>query len=105
MSPCKYRPLILPTLLDQLYYVTNPLGSYDAPPFTSEPECPQDITHTNTVSANTWINNFLGVGKLVEWQTNEELHVGQYTVTIFAENMCQNGSGSYILDVQSQCKV
>ena len=36
-NPCTGTPLISPTMVDQLYYVTNPASSYDPPIFTSGP--------------------------------------------------------------------
>ena len=58
VSPCKNRPFTLPTWVTQLYYVTDPLSSYDPPAFITEPECDQNIVYTNQVSPNDWITGF-----------------------------------------------
>ena len=106
MTPCKNTPLVAPIFDNQLYYVTNPLDSYDAPAFTVDPSCPQDMTYTNTITpANTWIDNNGGDGKLVSWQTNDELNKNIYTVTIDVTNICVSDSLAYTLDVKSLCKV
>lgn len=100
MTPCKNTPLIPPTFVDQLYYVTDPVGSYDAPDFTVDPICPQDLTYNNTITpANTWITDNAGVGKLVSWQTNDEINKNIYTVTIGVTNICVSALLSYTLDV------
>ena len=75
----------------------------------ANPECLQTIDHSNSVSpVNTWLTGLtdnLGVGKLISWQTNDEINVAVHTVTISATNVCQVGAETYILDVQSACKV
>ena len=75
----------------------------------ANPECLQTIDHSNSVSpVNTWLTGLtdnLGVGKLISWQTNDEINVAVHTVTISATNVCQVGAQTYILDVQSACKV
>ena len=71
MTPCVNTPLVVPTWVDQVYYVTDPVGNYDPPPFTVDPICPQTIIHTNAITpANTWITGVTdnaGVGKAVSW--------------------------------------
>lgn len=87
MTPCKNVGLIAPTFIDHLYYVTNPQVSYDAPPFTVDAACPQIMTYSNTIApVNTWIDDSAGIGKLVSWQTLDEVNVNLYTVTIDATN-------------------
>ena len=94
-----------------MYYVSDPAANYDFP------ELDKSIlscfaSYTNAVTPiNTWItgvSDFLGVGKLVGWSTNDEKHVGIYKVTITAEDaICPHNapavSTSYTLEVKSQC--
>ena len=63
---------------------------YDAPPFTTDASCEdQLIVHTNSVVVKKpFILDNGGVGKKVSWQTNDELDVGQYTITIDAATSC-----------------
>ena len=44
--------------------------------------------YTNSVTVNNFINNFAGQGKYLTWQTNDDLNIAQYTVTIYATNYC-----------------
>ena len=70
LNPCKNRPFYPPPFVDQLYYITEPEGSYEPGAFTTDPECPQDIVYSNSVSTNDWITGFTdngGAGKLVRW--------------------------------------
>ena len=72
--------------LDQLYTIMSILAGYEAPEFTyPDPSCPHPIEYTNTISTNnfiTGISDNAGVGRLVEWQSNDLQDIGQYTVTI-----------------------
>jgi len=51
------------------------------------------------------VSDNLGVGKQISWQTNDEINVDVYSVTISATNVCQIGAETYILNVLSACKV
>ena len=116
MTPCINTPIIPSSLIDQIYYVNFPTGSYDAPAFTVNASCPQAMTYTNSVATNNamttandvtninFINNNAGAGKLVSWQTNDDLNINQYTISITANNNCVSATKSYILDVRSVCE-
>ena len=69
--------------------MTNPIFEYDAPSFATDPTCEdQLIVHTNSVSFNTFITDNGGVEKKVSWQTDDELDIGLYTITINAATSC-----------------
>ena len=98
------------TLTDQLYYVTDVLGSYDPPtPFTSSSaDCQADLVYTNVVTTHTWITDNSGTGKALSWQTDDETQVVTYTVTITGSPSAScpgSKTTSYDLDVQSACNV
>ena len=103
MTPCINTPIIPSSLIDQIYYVNSASGSYDAPAFTIDASCPQTMTYTNTVTTNNFISNNAGLGKLLKWETNDDLNIMQYKITIYANNNCVSASNSYILDVRSAC--
>ena len=109
---CANQVLTIPSgVINHVYYVTDPAANYDFPEFDkSILSCL--ASYTNAVTPiNTWItgvSDSLGVGKLVEWSTTDEMHVGIYTVTITAEDaICPHNlpavSSSYTLEVKSQC--
>ena len=80
--------------VNQQYMVTGPYAEYDPPVFEANSGCPQILSYTNSVSANTWITGFTdngGLGKIVGWQTDEYANIAQYTVTITASNQCSTG--------------
>ena len=69
--------------------MTNPFFEYDAPPFTTDPTCvDQLIVHSNSISLNTFIIDNGGLGKKVGWQTDDELDIGLFTITINAATTC-----------------
>ena len=89
-NPCAGITLISPKILDQLYYVTNPASSYDPPIFTSGPSCAvEPYTYRHKITpAQSFMTPNGGTGKLLQWQTNDEINVAQYTVTIKATSAC-----------------
>ena len=111
MSPCATTPIIPSILIDQTYYVNYPTGFYDAPPFTVNASCSQPMVYTNNVSTNNFISNSAGTGKYLSWQTNDDLNIRQYVISInatisFAANsICASATNSYMLDVRSVCEV
>lgn len=72
-------PLIPPVFTDHTYKTLSPLAGYDPPPFGYTTNCPiVPITYSNSISpvtGSTWISSNSGIGKLVEWQTNDPLNV------------------------------
>lgn len=101
---CMTTPIIPSVLADQKYFVRFPMGDYDPPAFTIDPPCGQTIVYTNTVTINNFVNDNLGDGKYITWQTADDLNIGTYTVTVTGTNYCQTGVESYILDVRSTCE-
>ena len=75
------------------------LAGYEALDFTVDAQCPLSLTYTNAVSANTWIDNNSGVGKLVQWFETDNSLAALYTVEITASNTCASTTASYNLDV------
>jgi len=62
---------------------------------------------------NTWITGVSdsnGSGKVVGWSTSTDVNVSVYTITLTAiDSLCPNstqtGTGTYTLDVKTQCWV
>ena len=106
-----YEEVLTPaTLINQSYIITTAYADYDAPVWTILPAtCDTTIEYFNQVMpVNTWItgesdNN--GDGKLVGWETFDEVNKGQYTVTITAKSSCSTVPASYTVDVLTQCWV
>ena len=91
VDPCAHTLITYPSLTTQIYYVTNPTGSYSVPAFTTTTLCADALIYTNSIApTNTWITGVTdnsGNGRDVSWQTNVEANVALYTVTIAADSV------------------
>lgn len=51
--------------------------------------CDMRRDYTNQVTpVNTFMNDNGGIGQLVEWQTDDEDHIGIYTIDLKMRGMC-----------------
>lgn len=73
--------------------MSSPRGFYDALAFSTEPGCQSSITYSNEVT--TAQSNFAfidgqGSGKVLGWETQDVLDIGEYVVRIYADAMCMD---------------
>ena len=87
-SLCANEVITAPALVNQSYIITTAYADYAAPNWTVIPaSCAiGDLDYTNEVTpVNTWITGVydnLGAGKVVGWQSFDEIDKGQYVVSI-----------------------
>ena len=85
-SVCGTQVFTPSTGVNQVYYITDSLGSYTFPAFgKSQSGCSE--TYFNSISTNSWITGVTdnsGNGETVSWSSSDNNHVGVYTITITA---------------------